>query len=138
MKVSAKLATLDLLKIKVFWNKGYNAIVFVDDVTNKILAVESNYFVDVIMWPKIGNSSISMREIIITSVLQKTIKKTIFLRCALGLVQEFGTGTRYGLEILRQFDKLKVRKVWRLIPTFAEVRGEKLVERSFLPLSHPK
>ena len=34
--MSAKRATSDLLKITVFWNKIYNVIIPVDDVTNKI------------------------------------------------------------------------------------------------------
>ena len=34
-----------------------------------ILLREPNYVVDVVMWPKLGNSSISMREVIITSTL---------------------------------------------------------------------
>ena len=55
-------------RIKVFWNKGYDVKNFVHDVTNNILSRESNYIVDVIMWPKFGNSSISLREVIITSV----------------------------------------------------------------------
>ena len=67
--IPAKMATLDLLKIKVFWNKGYDVIISVHDVTNKILSRDSNYIVDVVMWPKFGNSSISMREVIITSIL---------------------------------------------------------------------
>ena len=67
--MSAKMATPDLLKITVFWNKGYDVIIPVDDVTNKILSRDSNYIVDVVMWPKFGNSSISMREVIITSIL---------------------------------------------------------------------
>ena len=65
--MSAKLATLDLLKIKAFWNKGYDIITSVCDVMNKILSHDSNYIVNVVMWPKFGNSSISMKEIIITS-----------------------------------------------------------------------
>ena len=64
-----KLVTLDLLKIKVIWNKSYDVITSVSDVTNKILSCDSNYIVDVVMWPKFGNSSISMREVIITSIL---------------------------------------------------------------------
>ena len=67
--MSAKMATPGLLKITVFWNKGYDVIIPVDDVTNKILSRDSNYIVDVFMWPKFGNSNISMREVIITSVL---------------------------------------------------------------------
>ena len=64
--MSAKMATPGLLKIMVFWNKGYDVIVSVDDVTNKILSCDSNYIVDVFMWSKFGNCSISMREVITT------------------------------------------------------------------------
>ena len=46
LMVSAKLSTLGLLKIKVFWNKGYDAIIFVHDVTDKILSREPNYIVE--------------------------------------------------------------------------------------------
>ena len=67
--MSAKIATLGLLKVKLFWNKGYDAIISVHDVTNKVLSRESNYVVDVVMWPKFGNSSVSIREVIITSIL---------------------------------------------------------------------
>ena len=56
--MSAKLATPGLLKITVFWNKGYDVIISVDDVTDKILSSDSNYIVDVFMWPKFGNCSI--------------------------------------------------------------------------------
>ena len=59
--MSAKLATLGLLGIKIFWNKVYDVKIFVHDVTNKFLSGDWNYIVDVVMWPKFGNSSISMR-----------------------------------------------------------------------------
>ena len=39
-------------KIKRFWNKGYDVIISVHHVTNKILSLDSNYTVDVAMWPK--------------------------------------------------------------------------------------
>ena len=65
----AKMATPDLLKITVFWNKGYDVIIYVQDVTSKILSRDSNFSVDVVMWPKLGNSNIFMREIIIISIL---------------------------------------------------------------------
>ena len=61
--MSAKLATPVLFKITTFWNKGYDVIISVDDVTNKILWRDSNYIVDVFMWPKFGNCSISIREV---------------------------------------------------------------------------
>ena len=67
--MSAKMATPGVLKIMVFWNKGYDIIIYVSDVTNKILSHDSNYIVDVFMWPKFGNFSISMREVITTSIL---------------------------------------------------------------------
>ena len=47
--MSAKIATVALLKIKVFSNKSYYVIYFIYDVTNKILSHDSNYIVDVVM-----------------------------------------------------------------------------------------
>ena len=52
--MSAKMATLDLLKTKVFWNKGYDFLIFTHDVTNKILSRDSNYIVDMAMRPRFG------------------------------------------------------------------------------------
>ena len=49
LMMSAKLAILDRLKIKVFKNKGYDAINLVHDVTKKVLSRASNYIVDVVM-----------------------------------------------------------------------------------------
>ena len=69
LMMPAKMATPGLLKIKVFWNKGYNVIISAYDVTNKMLSRDSSYIADVVMWPKFGNSSLSMREVIITSIL---------------------------------------------------------------------
>ena len=66
---SAKKATPGLLKITIFWNRDYDVIIRVDDVTSKILSHDSNYVVDVFMWSKFGKSSISMREVITTSIL---------------------------------------------------------------------
>ena len=63
------MATLGLLKMKLFWIKSYDAIISVHDVTNKILSRDSIYIVDVVKWPNFGNSGISMREVIITSIL---------------------------------------------------------------------
>ena len=52
--MSTKLATPGLLKIKLSWNKGYDFIIFVRDVTIKFLSHESNHIVVVVMWPKFG------------------------------------------------------------------------------------
>ena len=41
--MSAELATLNLHKIKLFWNKGYDVTISVHDIINKILSRDSNY-----------------------------------------------------------------------------------------------
>ena len=64
-----KMATLGVLKIRVFWVKGYDVIISDHDVTKKFLSHDSNYIIDVVMWPKFGNCIISMRKVIITSTL---------------------------------------------------------------------
>ena len=69
LMMSAKITTPGLLKIRVFWNNGYDVIISVNDVTKKILSRDSNYIIDVAMWPKFDNCSISMRKVIMTSIL---------------------------------------------------------------------
>ena len=69
LMMPAKVATPGLLKIKVFWSKGSDIISSVNDVMNKILSSDSNYIVNAVMRPKFGNSSNSMREVIINSTL---------------------------------------------------------------------
>ena len=39
LMMSARIAILGYLKLKVFWNKGYDVIIYVYDVTNKIFHV---------------------------------------------------------------------------------------------------
>ena len=65
--MSAKMATLGLLKIKIFWNKCYDVINPVYDVTKKILFCDSDFIVNVVMLSKY--QSISIREVIITLIL---------------------------------------------------------------------
>ena len=128
----AKIATSGLLKIKLFWNTGYDVTVSVPNVTNKILSRDSNYIVDVIMWSKFGNYSISMREVITVSIFIR-IWEVVLVQ-----FQQFETSTRYELEIWNKCGKrvkIKVRKFWGLIPTFAEVTGEKLVGGLFAILN---
>ena len=50
--MSAKSATLNLFKIKLFQNKAYDVITSVDDVTNilnQIISRESSYIADVVI-----------------------------------------------------------------------------------------
>ena len=69
--MSAKMTTSGLLKIKVFWNKDYDIISSVYDVTNKILSWGLIDIVEMAIWPDFGNSSISLRDANITSILQR-------------------------------------------------------------------
>ena len=64
LMMSAKMASLGLVKIKVLWTKVYDVIIYFHEISNKILSHDPNYIVDMVMWPKFGNSSISVRELI--------------------------------------------------------------------------
>ena len=47
--MSAKIATPGFPKTRVFSNKDYDVIFYVQEVTNKILSPDSNYIVDVVL-----------------------------------------------------------------------------------------
>ena len=70
LMMSAKMPSPGLLKIRIFWNYGYDVIISVHDVTTKILSCDSNCIIDVAVWPMFGKFSISMRNVIITSIVQ--------------------------------------------------------------------
>ena len=95
LMIPAKMTTPGLLKIKVIWNKGYDVINSVHDVTNKILSRDSNHIVDVVMCPRFGNASISVREVnciriykpnnfINLNFIRIWPEKLLFLRVGLG------------------------------------------------------
>ena len=67
--ISAKLPNLGLLKINTFWDKDYDIIIYVHDVIDKIKLCEWTYVIDFDMWPKFGNSSISIKKVIVTLIL---------------------------------------------------------------------
>ena len=78
LMMSTKMSTPNLFKIKIFWNKSYNVITSAHDVTNNFLSRDSNYIVDLVIWPKFGNCSICMRKVIITSILEGLDQKNRF------------------------------------------------------------
>ena len=49
LMMSAKLAALDYLKIKVFSKKGYDVIIHAHGFTNKVSLCDENYTVDTVM-----------------------------------------------------------------------------------------
>ena len=69
LMMSAKLTTPSLLKIKIFRDKDYDVMIPDNDKINRIFSPDSNYIVDMAMWPKFGNPSVSVRKVIITSNL---------------------------------------------------------------------
>ena len=46
--MSAKSATPGLLEIKIFSNKGYDVIIFVYDITEKILSCDSSHIINMV------------------------------------------------------------------------------------------
>ena len=68
--MSAKMATLGVLEIKVLQSKVYDVIISEDAVTNKILSRDSIFSVDIVLCLKSGDLSISLKEVIITSILR--------------------------------------------------------------------
>ena len=69
LMMSAKLTSIGLLNIKAFWCKCYDVIISAHGATKRISSCDSNHIVNVVMWPKFGNSSITMRDVIITLIL---------------------------------------------------------------------
>ena len=128
--MSAKLANLGLLKINIFWNKGYDVMIFVHDVSNKILSYDSNYIAHGVMWPKFSDSSISMKEVIVKRYLWGfDQKKYFFEKCAWFKFNNLGPALDMALEFytsMKKVLKLKVETFLGLAPTFAEVLGGKL------------
>ena len=82
-----KLAALDLLIIKVFWNKGYDVIICVNDFTNKILLRDSNYVLDVVMWWKLLALSFLWGKLSWPQFLRIWLEKSIFWEVFLIQVQ---------------------------------------------------
>ena len=131
--MSAKLTTLDLLRIKVFWNKDYDVMTSVHDVTSKILSRDSNYILDLVMWSNFYERSYHKLQ-------DLTWKTTLFkgwswfkynnLGLALGVVLKFYTSVARGL-------KVKVTQFLGLILALVEVTGERLV-RGFSAYPHPE
>ena len=116
LMISAKLATLGLLKMKVFWSIGYDTISFVHDLTNKILSCDSNYIVDVVMWQGDQSliTSIFMSEVIITWILWGFgQKKQFFEGCSWFKFNNLGLALLMTLKFYTSVAKrlkLKVRK----------------------------
>ena len=76
--MSTKMATPQAFLKNKFSKKAYDAIISAHAVTNTILLRDSNYNINLVMWPKFGYSLISVREVIITSILYGFDQKNCF------------------------------------------------------------
>ena len=87
-------------------------------MTIKILLRDSNYLVDLVIWPKFGNSSISTTEVIFTFIFEGwPCFKFNNLGHVVGMIFEF----------LQQCDKkvkTKNQKVLKAHPTFTQFTGK--------------
>ena len=120
-----------LLEIKVFWNKGYEAILFVHHCINKMFSHELYLFVNESIWQKFDNHNFSKREAIMFQTFKAFIRNKKIsngLLCVkinhLGLI--LGTALTFDSHVVKELE-LKVRTSWRIIPTFEEVVSEKLI-----------
>ena len=93
LMISGKMAALGLLKIKVFWNKGYQhkGTLFWKKVLSMTLPTKIYHLIQIIwyMWlcdHSIRNSSIFMTEVIITAILWRLHQQNHFLRSGLGSI----------------------------------------------------
>ena len=102
------------LKIEVFWNKGYDVIIFVHSITNKILSRESHYIIYVVMWPKFGNHFYESRCNNVNFYQDLTRKTNFFKRCSWFKFNNLGLRLDMGLKFytsVAKVLKLKVRKL---------------------------
>ena len=108
LMMSAKLAILDLLNVILKWSLWrYN---FCPWRYQQTLSSESSYNVDVIMWPKFGNSSVSMREVAITSIFTNLTEKTKFFEGSTWFnFNNLGLAVYMTLKFVSKGLKLKVR-----------------------------
>ena len=90
LMISTEMANPGLFKIKLYWNKDYDLITSVHDVTKNILSLDSNYIVDAVMLSCFKFNNLRLAQV--TNL-------------------KFYTSVVKGL-------KLKVRKFLGLIPTF--------------------
>ena len=62
-------------EVKGIFNKAYDVVSFAYSVPNKKLLCDSNYIVDVAMWPKFGNSSILWEKLSWAQFYKNLMKK---------------------------------------------------------------
>ena len=93
-----------------------------------------------VMWPKFCDSNISMREVIIISILQGFDQKNHFEGWSLFRFNNVGLALGMALKFYTSVAKrlnLKIWKFWGLIAMFLKDTGEKLEGGPFCPPPPP-
>ena len=105
--ISAKLVALGLLKVKIFWNKGYDIIISIHDVINQISSQILLYYItDLLMWPKFGNSSISWEKLLQPQFYKDSTRKTNSLeRCSWFRFNNLRLALGMALNFIQQWQK---------------------------------
>ena len=83
-------------------NNAYDVIIYVHDITNKISLRDSNYIINMDIWPKFGNSSISkdLKRIWLEKPIFLGVNNLVnHLGLALGITFKFYNSTAKGLKI---------------------------------------
>ena len=86
-----------------------------------------HFIADVVIWPEIDKSNISMREVNITSILQGCYQKNNFFK-GWSWFKFNNLELALGKNLWRKGLKIKVRKFWRQIPMFVAVKVENRVK----------
>ena len=140
--ISAKMSTPDVLKITVFWKKGYDIIIPVDDVTGNNLSPDSNYIVDMFMLPKFRNSSFLWEKLLQPQFYKNLSRKTAFFEewsrfkfNNLGLA--LGTNLKSYNSVAKGL-KLKVGKFWGANFYLCRSYRRKTGKRTSPPQLHPE
>ena len=103
--------------------KGFDAIIFDHNVTNKFFSGDSNYIVDIVMWPKFENSMFLWENFSRPQFSLFNQKNHFFeerLQLVIGMASKFNGSVAKGL-------KSRVRKFLGSICMFAEVTRKNLV-----------
>ena len=82
--MSAKMASPGLPKIKIFWDKGHDVIISVDDAINKILSRDSNYIVYVSCDQRLVTAAFIWETLLQSQFYQYLTSETAFWRDGFG------------------------------------------------------
>ena len=105
--MSVKLAILGLLKIKILWNTSYDITFSIHGITSIYLSCDSDYIVSMVLWPQIGNCSISKNKRV-----RIWRKNPIFGGCSLFTFNNLGIALAIGLKFYTsKMVKTKSKKV---------------------------